>query len=113
MHTKDVAVKGDALAQCHLACFRRAFDLGFLQVDERDCGRGVVAGAVVAGSFDAVGVVPGALDDAGAGALPVLVQVLPAGDVSYDLIQGGAGPVRGGKPGRRPGGGRPGWSASA
>jgi len=42
--------------------------------------------AVVAGFLDAVGVVAGALDDAGIGALAPLVQVLAAGDVGVDLV---------------------------
>ena len=43
--------------------------------------------AAVAGSFDPVGVVAGALDDAGISALAVLVQVLAASDVGADLVQ--------------------------
>jgi hypothetical protein len=42
--------------------------------------------AVVAGFLDVVGVVAGALDDAGVGALAALVQVLAAGDVGADLV---------------------------
>jgi hypothetical protein len=45
-----------------------------------------VALAVVAGFLDVVGVVAGALDDAGVGALAALVQVLAAGDVGADLV---------------------------
>jgi hypothetical protein len=73
----------------------------------------LVACAVVAGSFHAVGVMPAAFDDAGVGALAPLVEVARAGDVGRDLLQGAAWLVRGEKPGRRPGGGRRGWCASA
>jgi hypothetical protein len=44
-------------------------------IDEFDGGGGVVAGAVLAGFLDAVGVVAGALDDAGIGPLAFLVEV--------------------------------------
>jgi hypothetical protein len=47
-----------------------------------------VAFAVVAGLFDAVGVVAGALGDAGVAALATLVQVLAAGDVRDGRAQG-------------------------
>jgi hypothetical protein len=104
---------GLALAQCHLACFCQLCCLRFCEVDERDGGRGIVADAVVAGSFHAVGVVPAAFDDAGVGALAPLVEVAGGCDVGRDLFQGAAWLVRGGKPGRRPGGGRRGWCASA
>jgi hypothetical protein len=60
--------------------------VGFGEVDERDGGRPVVAGAVVAGFLDLVGVVPGSLDDARVGALAALVQVAGAGDVGADLL---------------------------
>jgi hypothetical protein len=103
----------NAMTQCHLACFGQVCCLRFCEVDERDGGRGIVAGAPVAGSFHAVGVVPSAFDDAGVGALAPLVEFAGAGDVGHDLFQGAAGLVRGGKPGRRPGGGRRGWCASA
>jgi hypothetical protein len=66
----------------------------------------VVALSVVAGFLDVVGVVAGALDDAGVGPLPALIQVLAAGDVVGDLGQDALALVRGEKPGRRPGGGR-------
>ena len=65
-----------------------------------------MAGAAIAGFLDVVGVVAGALDDAGIGPLPVLIQVLAAGDVCGELVQDGPALVRGEKPGRRPGGGR-------
>jgi hypothetical protein len=45
-----------------------------------------VALSAVAGFLDVVGVVAGALDDAGIGALAPLVQVLAAGDVGLDLV---------------------------
>jgi hypothetical protein len=45
-----------------------------------------VALAAVAGFLDVVGVVAGPLDDAGAGALAALVQVLTAGDAGGDLV---------------------------
>ena len=60
--------------------------------------------AAVAGSFDPVGVVAGALDDAGISALAVLVQVLAASDVGANLVQDVPKLVRGKKPGQRPGG---------
>ena len=57
-----------------------------------------MAGAVVFGFLDAVGVVPAALDDAGVGALAALVQVAGAGDVRHHagerqvaLVRGKAG----------------------
>jgi hypothetical protein len=49
-------------------------------VYELDGGGGVVAGAVLAGFPDAVGVAAGALDEAGIGTVAPLVQVLRAGD---------------------------------
>jgi hypothetical protein len=67
--------------------------------------------AVVAGFLDVVGVMPGALDDAGIGPLASVVQAGPAGDVGGDFIQDAPALVRGKKPGRRPGGGRRGSSA--
>jgi len=60
--------------------------------------------AAVAGSFDPVGVVAGALDDAGVCPLAALVQVLAASDVGADLVQDVLKLARGKKPGRRPGG---------
>ena len=54
-----------------------------------------MAGAVVAGFLDAVGVVPGALDDAGVAAVAPLVQVLSAGDVGYDPGEDALALVRG------------------
>ena len=42
--------------------------------------------SAVAGFLDVVGVVAGALDDAGIGALAPLVQVLASGDVGRDLV---------------------------
>ncbi len=65
---------------------------------------------VVAGFLDVVGVVAGSLDDARGGALAALVQVLGAGDVGGDLVKDVLTLVRGGKPGRRPGGGQRGRS---
>ena len=65
----------------------------------------MVAGAVVAGFLDAVGVVPAALDDAGAGPLAALVQVPGVGDAGRHAGEGALAVVRGEKPGRRPGGG--------
>src|SRR5260370_30765071 len=50
-----------------------------------DRGRGAVARAVVAGLFDAVGVVSGSFDDPRVDPLPALgVEVLFAGYVSHD-----------------------------
>jgi hypothetical protein len=102
-----------AWTQCHLACFGRAFDLWFLQVDEHDRGWRVVPCSVVVGFLDAVGVVPGPFNNPRVGALAPLVEVTGGGDLGLDLVQGAAGAVRGEKPGRRPGGGRRGWSAWA
>ena len=67
--------------------------------------------AVVAGFFDVVGVVARPFDDAGVGALASVVQVPAAGNVGPDLVQDVLALVRGKKPGRRPGGGRRGWSS--
>ncbi len=64
-----------------------------------------MADAVVGGFLDAVGVVPGALDDAGVAPFPSLVEVLRAGDGGRDTVQDALALVRGKKPGRRPGGG--------
>jgi hypothetical protein len=56
-----------------------------VQVDQLDRGRAAVAGAVVAGPSDAVGVVAGSFDDPRAGPVPALrVEVLRAGDVGHD-----------------------------
>jgi hypothetical protein len=65
----------------------------------------VVAGAVVAGFLDAVGIVPAALDDAGAGPLAALAQVPAGGDVGRHGGERLLAVVRGKKPGQRPGGG--------
>ena len=73
-------------------------------VGEFDGGRRGVAAAMVGGFLDAVGVVPGALDDAGIGAFAAFVQVPGAGDLGDGAFER-ALPVRGEKPGRRPGGG--------
>ena len=73
-------------------------------IDEFDGGGGVVPGAVLAGLLDLVGVVPGALDDAGIGALAPLAQVPGAGDLGDGAFEG-TPLIRGEKPGRRPGGG--------
>ena len=62
-------------------------------------------GAALASFLDAVGVVPGALDDPRVAALAPLVEVLRAGDRGYDAAEGALALVRGKKPGRRPGGG--------
>jgi hypothetical protein len=56
-----------------------------VQVDQYDCRRLLVAGALVGRFLDAVGVVPGALDHAGVGAVAASgVEVPLAGDVSDD-----------------------------
>jgi hypothetical protein len=65
-----------------------------------------VAGAVLAGFLDRVGVVAGALDGAGVGPLAAGVEVPRAGDLDDDLREGAVLLFRGEKPGRRPGGGR-------
>ena len=64
--------------------------------------------AGVAGFLDPVGVVAGALDDAGVGPVPALrVEVLFPGDAGHDPGEDAFALLRGGKPpGRRPGGGR-------
>jgi hypothetical protein len=64
-------------------------------VDEFDGGRGVVAGAVLAGFLDAVGVVPGAFDDARVGALAPPAEVLGGGDLGHDPVQDALALVRG------------------
>jgi hypothetical protein len=59
-----------------------------------------VAGAVVAGFLDAVGVVPGPFDDAGVAPLPPGVEVLRRGDAGGELGADAFPLVRGKKPGR-------------
>ena len=77
-------------------------------VDEADRGRSGVAGAVVAGSFDAVGVVAGSLDHPGVGPVPPTgVEVLRPGDPGHDRGEDAFLLLRGERPpGRWPGGGR-------
>jgi hypothetical protein len=77
-------------------------------VDQADRGGSGVAGAVVAGSFDTVGVVAGSLDHPGIAPVPALrVEALFPGDVGHDRGEGSFPLLRGGRPpGRRPGGGR-------
>ena len=84
-----------------------------MEVDQADRGGTWVAGAVVAGALDPVGVVTGALDDPGVGPVPPFrVEVLFPGDVGHDPGQDSCLLVRGKRPpGRRPGGGRCGRSA--
>jgi hypothetical protein len=84
-----------------------------VQVDQLDRGRAAVAGAVVAGPLDAVGVVAGSFDDPRVGPVPALgVEVLFAGDVSHDCGEDALLVLRGERPpGQRPGGGRCGRSA--
>ncbi len=74
------------------------------RVAESDGGGGVVTGAVLAGFPDPVGVVAGALDDAGVAALAPLVEVLRGRDGGHDAVEDALLLVRGKKPGRRPGG---------
>jgi hypothetical protein len=101
---------GERQTQCHLACFSHAAMPVFVLVRVGltslmfDGGGSVVPGAMLAGFLDLVGVVPGALDDAGIGAFAALVQVPGAGDLGDGAFER-ALPVRGEKPGRRPGGG--------
>jgi hypothetical protein len=64
-----------------------------------------VAGAVLAGFLDGVMVVASALDDAGVAALAPFVELLRAGDGGHDTVEDALLPVRGKKPGQRPGGG--------
>ena len=66
----------------------------------------MVAGAVVAGAFDPVGVVPGSFDDPGVGPVaPLRVEVLLAGDVGPDRREEVLVLLRGeSPPGRWPGG---------
>ena len=55
-----------------------------VEVGEGDGGWVVVAGAGVGGSFDSVGVVPGAFDHAGIGAVAALgVEVAFPGDIGH------------------------------
>ena len=69
-----------------------------MQVDQLDRGRAAVAGAVVAGPFDAVGVVAGSFDDPRVGPVPALgVEVLRAGDVGHDRGEDAFLVLRGGK----------------
>jgi hypothetical protein len=77
-------------------------------VDQADRGWSGIAGAVVAGPFDSVGVVAGSLDNAGVGPVPaLLVEVLLHGDAGHDLGEDAFPVVRGERPpGQRPGGGR-------
>ena len=77
-------------------------------VDQADRGRAGVAGAMVAGAFDAVGVVAGPLADPGVGPVPPPgVEVLVAGDVGHDRCEDAFLLLRGERPpGRRPGGAR-------
>lgn len=64
-----------------------------------------MAGAVVAGLLDPVGVVAAALDDSRVAAVPAAgVEVPVLGDVCRELGQECCGLVRGKKPGLRPGG---------
>ena len=65
----------------------------------------MVAGAVIAGFFDAVGVVAAAFDDAGVAALAAVNQVLAAGDSGDQAGEGALAVLRGKRPGQRPGGG--------
>jgi hypothetical protein len=82
-------------------------------VDQPDRGGPGVAGAVIAGAFDTVGVVAGPLDHPGVGPVPSRrVEVLLPGDAGHDGCQDALLVVRGERPpGRRPGGGRCGRSA--
>ena len=76
------------------------------EISELD-GRGLgVAGSLVAGSFDAVGVVAGSFDDPRVGPVAALrVEVLLAGDVGFDCREDVFALVRGESPlGRWPGG---------
>ena len=77
-------------------------------VDQSDRGGPVVAGAVVTGSFDAVGVVAGSLDDPRVGPVPAPgVEVLLPGDAGHDRGEDALPVLRGERPpDRRPGGGR-------
>jgi hypothetical protein len=89
--------------QFHLACFESCCDAGRGLVEdgigELYRGRAVVAGAVVAGFLDAVGVVPGALDDAGVGAVAAGVEVVLAGDAGYQPGEDALAVWSGGKAG--------------
>jgi hypothetical protein len=63
-------------------------------VGEFDGGRGVVAGAVLAGFPDGIMVVAGTLDDAGVAALAPFVQVPGVGDAGHDAGEGALALVR-------------------
>ena len=77
----------------------------YAQVDEFYDRRSGVAGSLVAGPFDAVGVVAGPLDGPGVGPVPALrVEVLLAGDVGLDRGAEVFFLFRGERPGRWPGG---------
>ena len=67
-----------------------------------------MAGPVVTGSLDAVGVVAGALDDPRVGAMPPFrIEVLLAGEAGRDGAEDAFPLFRGERPpGQRPGGGR-------
>ncbi len=82
-------------------------------VDQVDRGGSAVAGAVVAGAFDPVGVVAGPFDDPGVGPVAAPgVEALFPGDVGHDLGEDAFLLFRGEMPpGRRPGGGRSGRCA--
>ena len=84
-----------------------------MQVDQLDRGWAAVAGAVVRGPFDAIGVVAGSFDDPRVGAVAALgVEVLFPGDVGHDGGKDAFPVLRGERPpGQRPGGGRCGRSA--
>src|SRR5260370_4945293 len=83
------------------------------KVDQADRGRARVAGAVVAGALDAVGVVAGSLDPPRVRPVPpprgvvlLLLGAGPEGGPAALLVRSG-----GRAPGRRPGGGRSGRAA--
>jgi hypothetical protein len=82
-----------------LSCGGAGFCPGQDGIDEFDGGGGVVPGAVLAGFPDRVGVVPGALDRAGVGALAAGVEVMRAGDLGDSAFERSL-LVRGEKPGR-------------
>ena len=78
-----------------------------MEIDQPDRGWPGVAGAVVCGSFHAVGVVAGSLDHTGVGPVPApRVEVPLAADSGHDGREGVFVLVRGERPpGQRPGGG--------
>ena len=84
-----------------------------MQVDQPDRGWAAVAGAVVTGAFDAVGVMAGSFDDPWVRAVAAPgVEVLFPGDAGQDTGKDAFLPLRGERPpGQRPGGGRCGRSA--